>query len=58
MFIHTTRKDPGLEDFRADVRAFCATELASSTRDKMQLGQHLDKTEHDAWLKVVGNRAG
>ena len=54
MFIHQSEPDHELEAFRAEVRDFCARELAPQTRSKMELGQHLTQSEHDAWLKALG----
>ena len=54
MFIHQFEPDHELEAFRAEVREFCARELAPETRSKMDLGQHLTQSEHDVWLKALG----
>jgi len=54
MFIHTVHKNPELEAFRHEVREFCNAHLAPNTRRKLELGQHLERDEHDAWLRAVG----
>jgi alkylation response protein AidB-like acyl-CoA dehydrogenase len=56
MFINSTPRDPSLEAFRQEVRAFCEAELSPELRRKLELGQHLEKEEHDAWLKKLGAR--
>ncbi|MGM0584398.1 MAG: acyl-CoA dehydrogenase family protein [Pseudomonadota bacterium] len=56
MFINTVSRDPALEDFRQEVREVCRAELSDEVRRKLDLGQHLDKPEHDAWLKALGRR--
>jgi alkylation response protein AidB-like acyl-CoA dehydrogenase len=56
VFINSLQDDPSLEDFRREVRAFCAAEIDGDLRRKLDLGQHLEKAEHDAWLRKLGAR--
>ncbi|MGK0171580.1 MAG: alkylation response protein AidB-like acyl-CoA dehydrogenase [Gammaproteobacteria bacterium] len=56
MFIRTNEPDPTLDDFRQEVRAFCAEALPSETKARQALGQHVERDEHGAWLQQLGNR--
>lgn len=56
MFIRTAELDPTLEEFRQEVRSFCANELPVETRRKQQLGQHIERDEYGAWLQRLGAR--
>ena len=54
MFIRTVDRDTSLDQFRAEVRAFCEKELPDVVRQKQRKGQHLEKHEYDGWLKRLG----
>ncbi|MCH9672973.1 MAG: acyl-CoA dehydrogenase family protein [Gammaproteobacteria bacterium] len=56
MFIRTPEPDPGLEEFRMEVRAFCKNKLPSDTRRKQELGQHVERDEYGAWLRSLGEK--
>ncbi|MDF2234093.1 acyl-CoA dehydrogenase family protein [Albimonas sp. CAU 1670] len=56
MFIKTVARDPSLEAFRQEVRAFCREEISGEFGRKLHLGQHLTKEEHHAWLKALAAR--
>ena len=54
MFIRKVDRDASLDQFRAEVREFCARELPDSIRQKQARGQLLEKPELDQWLKRLG----
>ena len=56
MFIRAVQHNPALDDFRAEVREFCRTEMPAEVRRKQARGQHLERHEYDAWLKRLGAR--
>ena len=56
MFIRVIDADAALEDFRAEVRAFCERELPADTRRKRLLRQHIGRDEYGAWLQRLGAR--
>jgi len=56
MFIRAVQHNTALDSFRAEVREFCANEIPPEVRLKQALGQHLERHEHDAWLKRLGSR--
>ena len=56
MFIRTVEPDTSLDAFRAEVRAFCESELPDAVRRKQARGQHLERHEYDAWLKRLGTQ--
>jgi len=56
MFFNSTVDSPELDEFRKEVRTFCRTKISGDFRRKLELGQHLEKSEHDAWLKALASR--
>jgi len=56
MFIRAVQHNSELDAFRAEVRAFCVREMPPEVRRKQARGQHLEKSEYDAWLKRLGAR--
>src|SRR5262245_59137940 len=56
MFIHAVQHNSELDAFRAEVRALCAREIPAQVQRKQARGQHLEKSEYDAWLKRLGAR--
>jgi len=56
MFIRAVQPNSGLDAFRTEVRAFCEREMPPEVRRKQARGQHLEKSEYDAWLKRLGAR--
>ena len=56
MFIRAVTHNTALDAFRAEVRAFCATQMPAEVRAKQARGQHLARDEYDTWLKRLGAR--
>jgi alkylation response protein AidB-like acyl-CoA dehydrogenase len=56
MFIRSVERNTSLDQFRAEVRAFCEKELPDEVRRKQVRGQHLEKHEYVAWLKKLGSK--
>jgi alkylation response protein AidB-like acyl-CoA dehydrogenase len=56
MFIRAVQHNSELDAFRAEVRAFCRSEMPAEVRRKQARGQHLERHEYDAWLKRLGSR--
>ena len=56
MFFRSIERDASLDEFRAEVRAFCERELPAEIRRKQAAGQHVEKPEYDEWLKRLGKR--
>lgn len=56
MFIRTAQADSSLDEFRAEVRAFCEQNLPQETRRKQELGQHIDRQEYGDWMRQLGSR--
>jgi alkylation response protein AidB-like acyl-CoA dehydrogenase len=56
MFIRAVQHNTELDAFRAEVRAFCRSEMPAEVRRKQARGQHLERHEYDVWLKRLGSR--
>ena len=56
MFIRAVQHNTELDAFRAEVGAFCRSEMPAEVRRKQARGQHLERHEYDAWLKRLGSR--
>jgi alkylation response protein AidB-like acyl-CoA dehydrogenase len=56
MFIRAVQHNAELDAFRAEVRAFCRSEMPAEVRRKQARGQHLERQEYDTWLKRLGAR--
>ena len=56
MFIRVVQHNTELDAFRAEVGAFCRSEMPAEVRRKQARGQHLERHEYDAWLKRLGSR--
>ncbi|MZR30649.1 acyl-CoA dehydrogenase family protein [Sneathiella litorea] len=56
MFFNSSAHNPSLDEFREEVRAFCRKEISGDFGRKLELGQHLEKPEYDAWLKALAGR--
>jgi alkylation response protein AidB-like acyl-CoA dehydrogenase len=56
MFIRAVQHNTELDAFRAEVRAFCGSDMPAEVRRKQARGQHLERDEYDAWLKRLGSR--
>ena len=56
MFIRSATRDESLDEFRMEVRDFCATALPPEVRRKQDAGQKLEKGEYDTWLKRLGEK--
>lgn len=56
MFINAPTPSAEMPEFRAEIRDFCRQEMTPVFRRKLELGQHITKDEHDAWLKALGRR--
>ena len=56
MFIRSVTHDSSLDEFRLEVRDFCARELSPEVRRKQEAGQKLEKAEHNGWLQQLGEK--
>jgi alkylation response protein AidB-like acyl-CoA dehydrogenase len=56
MFIESIRRNTDLDEFRREVREFCAEQMPSEVRKKQQRSQHLERDEYDLWLKYLGTK--
>ena len=56
MFIRSVTHDASLDEFRLEVRDFCARELSPEVRRKQESGQKLEKAEYHGWLQQLGEK--